>query len=202
MKNIAVFASGKGSNFQAIIGALKKGKVKANLALLVCDNPGALVIKRAHKAGVKVLLVQRKDYASKQEFERAIIHGLKKEKISLIVLAGFMRMLSAEFVRLYRGRIINIHPALLPAFKGSQGIKDAFDYGVKLAGVTVHFVDEEMDHGPIILQEAVEISPKDTLKTLEEKIHKIEHELYPLAIQLFVKGKLRIKGRKVQVPTQ
>jgi len=194
MMNIAVMASGTGTNFSAIARAVKKGKIKANLSLLVCDNPKAGVIGRARRAGVKVVLVERGD-------ELKITQHLEEAKIDLIVLAGFMRLLSAGFVQRYKGRIINIHPALLPSFKGCQAIKDAFDYGVKVTGVTVHFVDEETDHGPIILQKAVEIGELDTLKSLESKIHKIEHQLYPEAIRLFVEAKLRIEDRKVNIAT-
>ncbi|MBL7151966.1 MAG: phosphoribosylglycinamide formyltransferase [Candidatus Omnitrophica bacterium] len=195
--NIAVFASGRGTNFAAIIRAVKSGKIKAGLALLVCDNPRARAIARAKKAGIKVALVKREDFTAKKEFEAVIIRELKQNKIDLIVLAGFMRLLSGEFVRRYKGRIMNIHPSLLPAFKGTEGIKDAFDYGVKVTGVTVHFVDEKLDHGPIILQAAVAVNRNEALACLEEKIHRIEHKLYPQAIKLFVTGKLKIKGRKV-----
>lgn len=197
MNNFAVFASGRGSNFSAIIKAAKKGKIKGNLALLVCDNQEAGVISRARRAGVKVAVVLRKDFASKTDFENRIIQKLKENNIKLIVLAGFMRLLSPEFVRLYAGQIINIHPSLLPAFKGEQGIRDAFEYGAKITGVTVHFVDEKMDHGPIIIQGAVKIKETDTLESLEAKIHKLEHKLYPQAIELFLDGKLEISGRKV-----
>ena len=197
IKNIAIFASGRGSNFSAIAAAIKNKKVRANLALLVCDNPKAFVLKKAQKAKVKTVLVRRPDFSSKKYFEAEIINRLKENKIDLIVLAGYMRILSPEFVNKYRGRIINIHPSLLPAFKGECGIKDAFDYGVKVTGVTVHFVDEHMDSGAIIVQQALLIKEKDTMISLEAKIHKIEHKLYPEAIKLFVKGKLRIKGRKV-----
>jgi len=192
--NIAVLASGRGTNFSAIARAVKKGKIKANLSLLVCDNPKAGAIGRARRAGVKVALVERGD-------ESKIIQYLEEIKIDLIVLAGFMRLLSAEFVQRYKGRILNIHPALLPSFKGSEAIKDAFDYGVKVTGVTVHFVDEKTDHGPIILQKTVEVGELDTLKSLESKIHKIEHQLYPEAIRLFVEDKLRIEQRKVRIAT-
>ena len=195
--NIAVFASGRGSNFAALIKAVKSGKIGARLCLLICDNPRAGALLHAKKAGVRVGLVLRKDFSSRADFEKKIISYLKEEKIELIVLAGFMRMLSASLVKRYAGKIINIHPALLPAFKGSTAIKDAFVYGVKVTGVSVHFVDEEMDHGPIILQEAIRIKPSDTLSSLEERIHKVEHALYPQAVQLFVTKKLRIKGRKV-----
>jgi len=197
--NIAVFASGRGTNFGAIIRAVKKGKIKASLSLLVCDTPGAGAIGRAKRAGIKVALVQRKDFATKKDFEAKINEHLEADKIDLIVLAGFMQLLSPEFVSRYKGRIVNIHPALLPSFKGTEGIKDAFDYGAKLTGVTVHFVDEEMDHGPIILQKEVKIEEHDTLESLEAKIHKVEHQIYPEAVRLFVEGKLNLEGRKVRI---
>ena len=195
--NIAVFASGRGTNFQAIINAVKKGLIKANLSLLVCDNQGAFAIERAKKAGIKYVLLKKEKFAVKKDFENEIIRCLEENSIDLIVLAGFMRMLGPELVNRYKNRILNIHPALLPSFKGKDGIKDAFEYGVKVTGVTVHFVDERMDHGPVVLQFPVEIKEKDTLETLEERIHKIEHKLYPQAIKLFVEGRLEIKGRKV-----
>jgi phosphoribosylglycinamide formyltransferase-1 len=197
--NIAVFASGRGTNFGAIIRAVKKGKIKANLSLLVCDNPKAGAIGRAKRAGIKVAKVLKEDFTSKSDFETKIIQHLEENKIDLVVLTGFMRLLSPELVSKYKGRILNIHPALLPSFKGTEGVKDAFDYGVKVAGVTVHFVDEEMDHGPIILQQAVKIEETDTLESLEAKVHKVEHRLYPEAVQLFVEGKLRLEGRKVKI---
>ncbi|MDD4980626.1 MAG: phosphoribosylglycinamide formyltransferase [Candidatus Omnitrophica bacterium] len=199
--NIAVFASGRGTNFGAIIRAVKKGRIKANLALLVCDNPKAGAIGRAKRAGIKVALLKREDCADKKDFEAGIIRHLEENKIDLIVLAGFMRILSPEFVIKYLGRILNIHPALLPSFKGTESIKDAFDYGVKVTGVTVHFVDEKMDHGPIILQKAVNIENDETPESLEKKIHSIEHRLYPEAIRLYTEGKLKIEGRRVLAST-
>jgi phosphoribosylglycinamide formyltransferase-1 len=200
--NIAVFASGRGTNFAAIIRAVKKGAIKANLALLVCDQPGAGAIARAKRAGIKVALVKREGFATKKDFEAKIIQHLEENKIDLIVLAGYMRIVEAELLAKYRGRILNIHPALLPSFKGTEGIKDAFDYGVKVTGVTVHFVDEEMDAGPIILQAAVKIEESDALASLEKKIHKIEHKIYPEAIRLFVEGRLNLEGRKVKISNQ
>lgn len=199
MKNIAVFASGNGSNFQAIAEASIKGILKAKLKLLVCDSPRAFVLKRAKKFKVQTFLLNLRDYLSKKDFEDEVINALKAERIDLIVLAGFMRILSPNFIRQYKNRIINIHPALLPSFKGAHAIKDAFDYGVKLTGVTVHFVDEKMDHGPIILQKAVEVKEKDTLRSLEERIHQLEHKIYPEAIRLFLSGRLKIRGRKVRL---
>ena len=200
--NIAVFASGRGTNFAAIIRAVKKGAIKANLALLVCDQPGAGAIARAKRAGIKVALVKREGFATKKDFEAKIIQHLEENKIDLIVLAGYMRIVEAELLAKYRGRILNIHPALLPSFKGTEGIKDAFDYGVKVTGVTVHFVAEEMDAGPIILQAALKIEESDTLASLEKKIHKIEHKIYPEAIRLFVEGRLNLEGRKVRISNQ
>jgi phosphoribosylglycinamide formyltransferase 1 len=197
--NIAVFASGRGTNFGAIIRATKLGKIKANLSLLVCDTPKAGAIGRAKRAGIKIALIKREDFTNKEDFENKIIAHLEENKIDLVVLAGFMRMLSPQFVGRYAGRTLNIHPALLPSFKGTEAIKDAFDYGVKVTGVTVHFVDEKMDHGPIILQKAVQIEKNDTLESLEKKIHKIEHHLYPEAIRLYVEGKLKLSVRKVKI---
>jgi phosphoribosylglycinamide formyltransferase-1 len=199
MKNIAIFASGRGSNFSAILKAAKRGVFKAGISLLVCDNPGAKVLEKARKANIKVALVKRQDFPSKEKFEAEIIKKLEEENIGLIALAGFMRILSPGFVHKYKNRILNIHPALLPSYKGAQAIKDAFNCGAKFTGVTVHFVDEKTDHGPIILQEPVKIEKGDTLKSLENKIHKVEHKLYPEAIRLYLEGKLRVKGRKVKI---
>ena len=184
LKNIAVMASGNGSNFQAIVEAVKRGKIKAKLKLLVSDNPRAYCLQRAVKAKVKVFIADRRDFLNKKDFETQIIKKLKAEKIDLVVLAGFMRVLSPYFVRQYKKKILNIHPALLPAFKGARAIEDAFKRGVKVTGVTVHFVDEEVDHGPIISQEALKIYEKDTLKSLEQRVHRLEHKLYPQALRL------------------
>jgi phosphoribosylglycinamide formyltransferase-1 len=195
--NIAVFASGTGSNFAAIARAIERRELSCDLKLLVCDNPKAKVIDKARRIGVEILLLDRAGFKNGQDFEAAIISRVKKDKIKLIVLAGFMRILSAHFVKSFRNRIINIHPSLLPAFKGAEGIHDAFAYGAKVTGVTVHFVDEHMDHGPIILQETVPVKDADTLGSLEARIHKVEHRLYPKAIRLFQEGRLKIRGRKI-----
>jgi phosphoribosylglycinamide formyltransferase-1 len=197
--NIAVFASGRGTNFSAIVRAKKSGRIPGEISLLVCDNPKAPVIAKAKRAGVEVFLIKQGDFANKRDFEDRIIQRLEEENIGLIVLAGFMRMLSLEFVQRFKLKILNIHPALLPSFKGTQGIEDAFNYGAKVTGVTVHFVDEQMDHGPIILQAAVKIKEDDTLESLEARIHQIEHKLYPEAVRLFVEGKLRVEGRRVRI---
>ena len=197
--NFAVFASGRGTNFSAIARAVKRGKIKANLSLLVSDNPKAGALARAKRAGIKTLVVDFSQYPSKAEYEAEIIRNLEKENIELIALAGYMRIVGPELMQKYKNRILNIHPALLPSFKGTHGIEDAFNYGVKVTGVTVHFVDNKMDHGPIILQAPVKIEESDTSESLEAKIHKIEHKLYPEAIRLFVEGKLKIEERKVKI---
>ena len=195
--NIAVFVSGNGTNLEAIIDAISRGEIKAKIALVVSDNKDAYALVRAKKANVETFVLSPKDFKSREDYDKEIIKELEKRSVRLVVLAGFMRLLSPYFVRQYKNKIMNIHPALLPSFKGTHGIKDAFEYGMEMTGVTVHFVDGELDHGPIILQEAVSIDGDDTLETLEEKIHKVEHRLYPTAIRLFVEGKLKVEGRKV-----
>lgn len=198
--NTAVFVSGNGTNLQALIDAASRRKLAgAKITLVVCDKPGAYALKRAAKAGIETYVQPGASYATREEYDRDVIAKLKEKKIKLVVLAGFMRILSDLFIKEYRGRILNVHPALLPSFKGAHGIKDAFDHGAKITGVTVHFVDEELDGGAVILQEPVEITGKDTLRTLEGKIHKVEHRLYPEAVRLFVRGKLKIKGRRVKI---
>ena len=197
--NIAIFASGNGSNFQAIAEAVKKGKIKAKLALLVCNEPGARVLERAKKLKVEVFLIERNNFSSKEEYEKEIIRKLKEKDIGLIALAGYMKMVGPGILKAYKNKIMNIHPALLPFFKGTSGIKDALAYGVKVTGPTVHFVDEGMDTGPIIMQAEVKVEDKDTEATLAEKIHNAEHRIYPEAVRLFVEGKLKIEGRKVTV---
>jgi phosphoribosylglycinamide formyltransferase-1 len=138
-------------------------------------------------------------FKSREDFDKEIVRNLKARNVELVVLAGFMRLLSSYFIRQYRNRIMNIHPALLPSFKGTHGIKDALEYGVKVTGPTVHFVDEDLDHGPIILQKAVEIKEGDTEETLLGRVHAEEHRIYPEAVKLFAEGKLKVEGRKVRV---
>lgn len=197
--NIAVFCSGSGTNLQAIIEAQKRGHIKADLKLVVSDVPDCYALTRAKKAGIETFTIERKDFASREEFEEEIFKKLDEKKTGLIVLAGYMRLLSEYFVRRYKNKIINIHPALLPSFKGTHGIKDAFLYGVKVTGPTVHFVTEDMDAGPIILQEPVMVKEDDTEETLAEAVHRAEHKIYPQAIQLFVEGRLKIEGKKVRI---
>ncbi len=195
--NFAVFASGNGGNLQAIISAVRAQKIRASLDLVVSDRADAYALVRARKAKVPTLCLDPKGFKDREAFDRAVLAHLKERDVDFIVLAGYMRLFSRHFIRQYPDKIINIHPALLPAFKGVQGIRDAFQYGVKVTGVSVHFVVEEMDAGTIILQEAVTVSPRDTESSLARKIHRVEHRIYPKAIDLFARGKLKISGRRV-----
>lgn len=196
----AVFISGNGTNLQAIIDAVKAGNITAELAFVISDREDAFGLQRAEHAAIKAMVFNPKNYTNRQSVDRDIAAFLKKEEVDFIVLAGYMRILTPFFIKQFPRKILNIHPALLPSFKGAQGIKDAFTYGVKVSGVTVHFVDEKMDHGPIIMQEAVAVEEHDTLETLEEKIHTVEHRIYPKAIQLFVEDRLKVvAGRKVEI---
>lgn len=195
--NIAVLASGKGSNFEAIVNAQRRGQIRAEIKLLLVDKVKAFARQKAKRLGVREIFLSPKDYPTSLEFDRAAVKILKSEKIDLVVLAGYLRILSPYFIKKYKNRILNIHPALLPSFKGIDSIQRAFEYGCKITGVTVHLVDEKVDHGPIILQEPVWIKKGMSLELLDKKIHHLEHKLYPLAIRLFIQKKLKIKGRNV-----
>lgn len=197
MKNFAVFASGHGGNLQAIINAVKNKKIAGHLKLVFSNKHEAYALERAHKAGVPTLHLNPHDFKTRTEYDLAIVKELKKHKIDFIVLAGYMRLISKELIDLYPNKILNIHPSLIPAFKGAHGIRDAYEYGVKVTGVTIHFVVEEMDAGAIIAQVPVAIKDTDELVDLQARIHKAEHRIYPKVIDLFARGKLKIKGRKV-----
>lgn len=195
--NIAVLVSGNGSNLQAIIDAVKRGYIKSKIALVVSDNSNAYALIRAKKSSIETLVLNPKQFNSREDFDREVVKALKAKNVRLVILAGFMRLLSNYFIREYKNKILNIHPALLPSFKGTNGVKDALDYGVKVSGATAHFVDEHLDHGPIILQACVEVKDNDTNETLAQRIHKKEHIIYPKAVKLFVEKRLIIRGRKV-----
>jgi len=198
-KRIAVFASGFGSNLEALIDFSTSHDINGDIVLVFSNNKDAFALKRAKKRKIKAVFMDPSKYADRKQYDKKIVELLKKEKIDLVVLAGYMFVLSSDFVREFRNKILNIHPALLPSFKGTHSIKDAYQYGVKVTGVTVHFVNEELDKGPIILQEAVNIDKNDSLEELEKKIHKVEHRIYPLAVKYFCEGKLRLNGRKVEI---
>ena len=198
-KRIAVLASGFGSNLQAIIDQSQNLNINGEIVLVFSNNENAYVLERAKKHGIKSASFKPGQFESRQKYDKELLALLKNEKIDLIVMAGYLLLVGQEIIKEFSNRIINIHPALLPSFKGTHGVRDAFDYGVKVTGVTVHFVEEELDGGPIISQEAVIIAEDDTIKTLEEKIHKIEHKIYPLAVKYFCNGRLAINGRKVEI---
>jgi len=197
MMKIAVLCSGSGTNLQAIIDNVKSGYIPAEISFVLSDNKNAFALERAKRSGIETIILNPKDYKTREDFDKEVVRNLKNKKIGLVALAGFMRILSPYFIREYKDKIMNIHPALLPSFKGTHGIKDALDYGVKVTGATVHLVDESLDHGPIILQRCVEVKDGDTEETLLERVHKEEHRIYPEAVKLFVEGKLKIEGRKV-----
>ncbi|MCY3625179.1 MAG: phosphoribosylglycinamide formyltransferase [Candidatus Dadabacteria bacterium] len=194
--NVAVFVSGSGTNLQAVIDS---GIESANIAVVVCDTPGVMAIERARKHGIPVELVKGRDFESREEFERQIVAKIDRYDIGLVVLAGFMRILTPYFLGRFANRIINIHPSLLPSFPGTNSVRQALDYGVKQTGCTVHFVREEVDAGPIILQAIVPVTEEDTEETLLEKVHAEEHRILPEAIRLFCEGKLTLSGRKVLI---
>lgn len=196
---IAVFASGQGTNFQAIADAVREGKLDVDIELLVCDKPSAPVVERARRAGVDTFLFKPKDYPSREAYETEILARLRERGVELIVLAGYMRILTPVLVEPYEGRMINIHPSLLPSFPGLNAIGQALDYGVKVTGVTVHFVDGGLDSGPIIAQTAVDIRAEDTEETLAERIHAAEQTLYPQVVGWIAAGRVSINGRQVAV---
>jgi len=199
MERFAVFASGRGSNLKAIIEAIREEKIEAELSLVVSDNVDAEALKIAERAGIESLSFNPKDYNKKEEYEYFIIKSLRKREIEFIVLAGFMRILSPYFISEYRGKILNIHPALLPSFPGEHGVRDALKAGVDKTGVTVHFVDEGVDSGPIIVQDIEPIKDGDTEASLLKRLHSIEHRLYPEVINLFAQGKILIENGDVKI---
>ncbi len=197
MINIGVLASGRGTNLQAIIEAIKEGKIEGEIKVVISDNPDAYALKRAKQNNIETEHINFKKFKNREDYDKKIIKTLEEKKIDLVVLAGYMRILGSYFIKMYKNRIINIHPALLPSFPGLHAQRQAVEHGVKVSGCTVHFVDEGVDSGPIILQKAVQVSADDTEESLAEKILKEEHQIYPRAIQLFSQGRLVIKGRKV-----
>jgi phosphoribosylglycinamide formyltransferase-1 len=194
-----VLISGAGTNLQAILDRIAAGRLDCTLRLVLSNRPGAVGLARAERAGVPVKVVDHRTFAAREEFDTAVVAALREAGVELVVLAGFDRLLSPVLVSAFPGRIMNIHPALLPAFKGLHAQRQALEYGVKIAGATVHFVDEHLDHGPIIIQGAVPVAPDDTEETVQERILRVEHEIYPTAIQLFAEGRLVIEGRRVRV---
>jgi phosphoribosylglycinamide formyltransferase-1 len=196
---LGVLISGNGSNLQSIIDNIEKGSLKAVIKIVISNNPDAFGLTRAKNHGIPYLVLKNGDYKSKEDFDAQLIKILKDNGVELIALAGFMRIISPAILKAFPGRVMNIHPALLPSFPGLHGQKQALDYGVKFSGCTVHFVDEGVDTGPIIIQSAVPVLDDDTEETLAARILKEEHRIYPQAINLFAGGRLEIKGRKVLI---
>ena len=197
MTKLAVLCSGRGSDLQSIIDAIQRGELNAEISIVITDKPKVQALERAEKAGIKNICVDRKLFDNRADFEAEILKNLVE--IDLVVLAGFMRILSPDFVKKFAGRLMNIHPSLLPAFPGAHAHRDVLAYGVKISGCTVHFVDEGTDSGPIILQAAVEVKDDDTEETLAARVLEQEHIIYPQAVKLFVEGKLKLDGRKVKI---
>ena len=199
MINLAVLASGNGSNLQSIIDACKTGQISATVKVVISDKQNAFALERAKKENIEAVFINPKDFPNKNTYELELLKILKKHNIDLVCLAGYMRFVGEVLLENYSGKIINIHPALLPAFPGLHAQKQAFDYGVKVAGATVHFVDDGCDTGPIILQATVPVLENDTEETLSARILKEEHKIYSEAIKLFALGKLKIEGRRVRI---
>lgn len=197
---LGILCSGRGSNMQSIMAAIESGQIKAEIGIVLTDKPEARALQVASEAGIKSVCVNRKACSTQQEFEEKLVAELKAANVTLVVLAGFMRILSPYFVETYRHRILNIHPSLLPSFGGAHAHRDVLAYGTKVSGCTIHFVDEGMDHGPIILQDTVPVLDDDTEDTLAARVLTKEHILYPKAVELFVDGRLElIDDRHVRI---
>jgi phosphoribosylglycinamide formyltransferase 1 len=196
---IGVLASGRGSNLQALLDACAKPGFPARIAVVISDREQAQALERARAVGVEALWINPKDFAGREAFDAALVAEFEARKVGLVCNAGFMRILSPVYVRAFAGRALNIHPSLLPAFPGLHAQRQALEHGVKVTGATVHFVEEGLDSGPIVLQAAVPVEPGDTEATLSERILVQEHRVYPAAVRLFAEGRLEIVGRRVVV---
>lgn len=200
MINIAVFISGRGSNFLALLKNIEKGVLKnCQIAVVFSNNPNAKGLEYAAKAGIKTIVIPSKNRSDRVEYDKEIINALSEYNVDLICLAGYMRIVTEELVEAYKNKIINIHPALLPSFPGLHAQKQALDYGIKVSGCTVHFVDGGMDTGPIILQKTVPVYDNDTEDTLSARILEQEHTAYSEAVALYAAGRLKVSGRKVEI---
>lgn len=193
---VAVLASGGGTNLQAL---LDDPDVGPSVVLALSDRADARALERARDRSVEAVHVDPAAFADRAAFDRAVLQNLRERDIGIVALAGFMRILGPELVAAFRGRILNVHPALLPAFPGAQAVADALDWGVKVTGVTVHLVDEEVDHGPVVFQEAIEVLPDDDWDALEARVHEVEHRLLPAAVRALAEGRLVVEGRIVRM---
>jgi phosphoribosylglycinamide formyltransferase-1 len=200
---VAVLASGRGSNLQAIIDAIEAGQVQAQIVAVISNKKDAVALDRARKHGLPELFVDPKPFAgqpdSREAYDRALLEVLQQQHVELVLLAGYMKIVTAVLVNAFANRMMNIHPSLLPSFPGLEVQKKAIDWGCKLAGCTVHFVTEGVDEGPIIVQAAVPVLDSDTPEALAARILEQEHKIYPQAVQLFAEGRLKVNGRQVQI---
>ncbi|KAF1086433.1 Phosphoribosylglycinamide formyltransferase [Sporotomaculum syntrophicum] len=198
-KNLGVLVSGRGSNLQCIMDACAAGKIPARVAVVISDHSDAYALERARQAGIPALAVNMRDYPDKAGYELYIVEVLQKHGVHLVCLAGYMRLVGPTLLGAFAGRIMNIHPALLPSFPGLHAQEQAWRYGVKYSGCTVHFVDDGMDTGPIIMQAVVPVYDDDTVDMLTERILEQEHRIYPEAVKLYCEDKLIVEGRRVRV---
>ena len=196
---VAILASGSGSNAQRLFDLGRAGALDIDPVLLICNRPGARALERAEQAKVPALMLDHTSEPDRERYDRSLVAALRAAKAELIVMAGYMRLVTPFFLNSFPGRVINIHPALLPSFPGMHGAAEAREYGVRLTGCTVHFVDEIMDHGPVIIQAAVPVNPDDDRDTLQARIHALEHRIYPQAVQWFAEDRIRIEGRQVRI---
>ena len=199
MITAGVLISGSGTNLQAILDRIAAGTLGCRIGIVIANRPSAAGLERARAAGVPTRALDHRAYATREAYDAALVDALRAARVELVVLAGFDRLVTRVLLGAFPARVMNIHPALLPAFPGLHAQRQALDYGVRIAGATVHFVDEETDHGPIILQGAVVVASDDTEETLAKRILGVEHEIYPAAIQLFCEGRLSIDGRSVRI---
>lgn len=196
---LGVLVSGRGSNLEAILDAIKQGKLSARVAVVISNKKDAAALERAARYQVPALFLDPTQYSRREEYDAAVLQQLKEFGVELVVLAGYMRLVTPTLIQPYHDRIINTHPSLLPAFPGMHAQRQALSYGVRVSGCTIHFVDEEMDHGPIIAQASVPVFEGDTIEQLSERILAEEHRLLPQALQLYAEGKLTVDGRKVHI---
>lgn len=196
---IAILASGSGTNAQSMFDKIRAGLLDVEVRLVISNRPKARVLERARQAGIPVLELDHKAYPDRETFDSVLAEAIRRSGAELIVLAGYMRLLTPGFLEAFTGRVVNIHPALLPSFPGVHGAADARAWGVKLSGCTVHFVDEEVDHGSVIIQAAVPVFAGETAEELQQRIHAMEYRIYPQALQWFAEGRIRVEGRDVYV---
>jgi len=197
--NIVVLISGRGSNLQAIIKGIEEGLIKARISLVISNKKSAKGLEIAKRHGIKTVFINPKEFLSREEYDSKLIEVISKENPDLIVLAGYMRILSSKFIDTFEGKIVNIHPSLIPSFQGLNAQKQAIEFGAKFSGCTVHFVTKELDNGPIIIQAVVPVLPDDTEETLSNRILQYEHRVYPQAIKWISEGRVQVEGRKVIV---